>query len=98
MKAQILRSYGPDSWFEPAVVPDPELKPGHVLIEIKATSLNPLDFKLRTQELPFASVLPAILHMDFAGIVTEVGTGVEKVQLGAVGSVLGCRPGGVFAW
>lgn len=93
MKAMILNSYGPESTFEPADVARPELKPGHVLVRISASSVNTVDTKIRNlgQELPLSPATPAILGMDFAGVVEAVG---EEVQGYSVGDeVYGCAGG-----
>ena len=91
MKAYILRNYGPDAKFELADIPKPKLIPGHVLIKVKASSLNPVDWKIRTLGVPFAPDLPAVLHGDVAGVVIEVGEGVTSFQAGD--EIYGCAGG-----
>lgn len=58
-------------------------KPGkdEVLVKIYSSALNPLDWKLRK----FGFLLekyPAILGLDIAGEVAELGEGVSKVAIG----------------
>ena len=73
LKAQVIRSFGEASVFQLEEIPVPELKPMHVLIQVKATSLNPLDTKIRSGVFAkFAPEFPAVLHGDVAGIITEV--------------------------
>ena len=91
MKACVLQNYGPDAKFEMADIPKPTLQPGHVLIKVNATSLNPVDWKIRTLGLPFAPDLPAVLHGDVAGVVSEIGEGVTTFQVGD--EVYGCAGG-----
>ncbi len=91
MKAQVLRRYGSDSRFEPTDIHQPQIQPGHLLLEVKATSLNPLDSKIRQLGPPLAPDLPAVLHGDVAGIVKEVGKGVTGFQVGD--AVYGCAGG-----
>lgn len=91
MYAYVVRSYGQDAKFELADIPKPALKPGHLLIKVKATSLNPVDWKIRTLNLPFAPDLPAVLHGDVSGVVAEVGEGVTTFQVGD--EVYGCAGG-----
>ena len=91
MKAQVLRQYGPDARFELTDIPQPKIQPGHLLLEVKATSLNPLDSKLRQLGPPIAPDLPAVLHGDVAGIVKEVGEGVTGFQVND--AVYGCAGG-----
>ena len=82
MKAQVLRHYGSDSLFEPTDIPLPQIQPGKLLVEVKATSLNPVDSKIRRLGYPISPDLPAVLHGDVAGIVKEVGEGVAGFQVG----------------
>lgn len=83
MKAQIIRSFGGPSVFELAEIPVPEVKPMHVLIKVKATSLNPIDTKIRSGVFAkFAPDFPAVLHGDVAGVVAEVGEGVTDFKVG----------------
>jgi len=92
MKAMLVRSYGETPDFRPGEIDMPPLKPGHVLIRAAATSVNPIDIKMRTMPLPFSPPLPAVLGMDVAGVVEQVGEGVEDFKPGD--EVFGC-PGGI---
>nr|WP_199322235.1 alcohol dehydrogenase catalytic domain-containing protein [Leptolyngbya sp. FACHB-321] len=50
-----------------------------------ATSVNPVDLKIRQGVPAYASVapdLPAVLHGDVAGVVEAVGEGVSTFQPG----------------
>jgi len=84
MKAIVINEYGDRSQLKEIEFPTPMPKDNEVLIEIHATSINPIDWKLREgylQEgvpLPF----PIILGWDAAGIVKEVGSKVEKFAVG----------------
>jgi NADPH:quinone reductase len=92
VKAQIIQSFGDPSVFERKEIPKPEVQPGQVLIQVKATSVNPIDTKVRGGAVPALSPeLPAVLHGDVAGIVTEVGTGVTNFKPGD--EVFGCAGG-----
>ena len=92
MKAQVIRSFGDTSVFQLEEIPVPTVLPGHVLIEVKATSVNPIDTKVRSGAVPAVSPsFPAILHGDVAGIVREVGEGVTEFRLGD--EVYGCAGG-----
>ncbi|KAL5525546.1 hypothetical protein ACEPAG_6882 [Sanghuangporus baumii] len=50
--------------------------PGELLVKIHATALNPVDWKIRDYNY-FVKDYPAVLGSDSAGIVQEVGEGVE---------------------
>ncbi|MEM9236454.1 MAG: zinc-dependent alcohol dehydrogenase family protein [Verrucomicrobiota bacterium] len=93
MKAMLIHRYGDDATFEAAEVDTPELKPGHLLVKIAASSVNTVDTMIRTmgEELPLSPELPAILGMDFAGTVEAVGEGVEGYSVGD--EVYGCAGG-----
>ena len=75
--------FGDASVFHLEEMPIPKVKPMHVLIEVKATSLNPLDTKIRSGVFSgLAPAFPAVLHGDVAGIVAEVGEGVSDFKQG----------------
>ncbi len=91
MKAMLLREFGEKARFEETDIPRPEVRPGHVLVRVKATSFNPVDYKIRTLGQPFGPELPAVLHGDVAGVVEAVGEGVTSLKPGD--KVYGCAGG-----
>lgn len=92
MKAQVIQTFGNPSVFQIQYLPTPEVIPGHVLIQVKATSVNPIDTKVRSGFVPaVAPEFPAVLHGDVAGVVCAVGEGVSKFQVGD--EVYGCAGG-----
>ncbi|MEM9255071.1 MAG: zinc-dependent alcohol dehydrogenase family protein [Pseudomonadota bacterium] len=94
MHAMVLNSYGSDAPFESTDLPKPEVLPGHVRVKIAATSVNTVDTMIRRlgqAELPLSPDLPALLGMDFAGTVDEVGPGVSEFSPGD--EVYGCAGG-----
>jgi len=93
MKAMIVNEYGANDVFEVAEVPKPEVKAGHVLVKVAATSVNTVDLMIRQmgKELPLSPDLPAILGMDFAGVIDAVGEGVNQFSVGD--EVYGCAGG-----
>ncbi|GAA3968047.1 zinc-dependent alcohol dehydrogenase family protein [Allohahella marinimesophila] len=91
MKAWVVDEYSDQARFRRTEVDKPELTPGHVLIEVKATSLNPIDHKILTGAVPVGPDLPGILHIDVSGIVTAVGDGVGNFKPGD--EVYGCAGG-----
>lgn len=54
----------------------PEPGPGELLVEIRATALNPVDWKLHVHGY-FIEEYPAVLGTDCAGVVEKVGEGVS---------------------
>ena len=93
MKAMILNRFGSESVFEVSEITKPQVKTGHVLIKVAATSVNTVDTMIRAMgdDLPIAPALPAVLGMDFAGTVEQVGEGVTDYKVGD--EVYGCAGG-----
>ncbi|TPH13411.1 zinc-dependent alcohol dehydrogenase family protein [Litorilituus lipolyticus] len=91
MKAMVIKELGDSSVFHQEEVTTPVVKAGHMVIAVKATSVNPLDTMLRSTETPWSENLPEILHGDVAGIVSEVGDEVSDFNVGD--EVYGCAGG-----
>lgn len=92
MKAQVIKRFGDPAVFELAEVPKPDPIPGHVVIHVKATSVNPIDTKIRSGAVPaVAPEFPAVLHSDVAGVVVDVGEEVTEFKAGD--EVYGCAGG-----
>ncbi len=93
MKAMVVKQYGNEDVFEAAEIAKPQIKAGHVVVKIAATSVNTVDTMIRAMgnDLPIAPALPAVLGMDFAGIIEQVGEGVNNFKKGD--EVYGCAGG-----
>ncbi|WP_339851183.1 zinc-dependent alcohol dehydrogenase family protein [uncultured Nisaea sp.] len=94
MKAMILNEYGENATFTETELPQPSVKAGHVLVRVAATSVNTVDTMIRQmgqENLPISPDLPAVLGMDFAGIVEAVGEGVTGFAPGD--EIYGCAGG-----
>jgi NADPH:quinone reductase len=93
MKAMTLTAYGETAKFEAADLPKPEPTTGHVVVRIAASSVNTVDTMIRAMgsDLPLSPALPAVLGMDFAGVVEAVGEGVNQFSVGD--EVYGCAGG-----
>lgn len=93
MKAMVLNSYGNEAVFEQVEKAKPDVKPGHVVIRIAATSVNTVDTMIRAMgpDLPLSPPLPAVLGMDFAGTIEAIGEGVSSFAVGD--EVFGCAGG-----
>jgi len=75
MESYIVEEAGGN--FRKIDLPRPVLRPNHVLVRIEASGVNPLDTKIRAGKASHAKQpLPAVLGVDMAGIVEEVGPGV----------------------
>jgi NADPH:quinone reductase-like Zn-dependent oxidoreductase len=64
--------------------PDPEVHEGEVLVRVSSTSVNPVDYKMRSGEAKsrFPVEFPGILGRDVAGVVRAVGAGVQGFEPG----------------
>jgi NADPH2:quinone reductase len=69
--------------FVPVELPCPVPAANQVLVRVLASGVNPLDTKIRAGKAAHArQPLPAVLGLDMAGIVEEVGSGVSGFQPG----------------
>ncbi len=84
MKAVVLHEYGPPSKLKYEDFPDPRPGRGEVLVAVRAASINPIDFKMRSGVVKqhFPLTFPGILGRDVAGIVRELGEGVKDFAVG----------------
>lgn len=84
MKAVVLNEYGGPGKLKYEDVPDPVAGEGELLVRVAATSVNPIDYKLRSGDLKayIPLEMPAILGRDIAGIVRTVGQGVKNFAPG----------------
>jgi hypothetical protein len=84
MRAVVYRQFGPSSVLEVREIDEPHPGDGQVRIRVGASSVNPIDGKVRAGFL--AKVIPvhfpAQAGFDAAGIVDEVGVGVDGVTTG----------------
>ncbi|MBY0099460.1 NADP-dependent oxidoreductase [Mesobacillus maritimus] len=84
MRAVVINEYGSKDVLVEQELPKPEVQANQVLVEVYATSINPIDWKLRAGYLkqmldwPF----PIILGWDVAGKIVEVGSEVKSFQVG----------------
>lgn len=89
MKAAVLREPYQLSIEE---VPRPSVKPGHVLVKVKATAICGTDVGIYTGKI--APALPVIQGHESTGVVEEVGEGVSGLWVGdrvVLNSVTFCR-------
>jgi NADPH:quinone reductase-like Zn-dependent oxidoreductase len=83
MRAFVVEKYGKDG-LRAASLPDPVVRPGDVLVRVKAASVNPLDKMVRNGEfkLLLKYKRPFALGHDLAGVVTGVGSEVRDFRVG----------------
>src|SRR3954469_15879308 len=83
MKAVIFDKYGDPDVLHVGDVGEPRAGPGQVRIAVRAASVNPIDWKLRSGALAEAMPvdLPAAIGYDGAGVVGEVGAAARNATL-----------------
>jgi NADPH:quinone reductase-like Zn-dependent oxidoreductase len=92
MKAVYIEKHGGPEVLQYGDLPDPVAKPGEVVIDIHAASVNGADWKVRAGHYPGQLKFPHILGRDFSGVVSAVGDGVTDFKVGD--AVFGVCPAG----
>lgn len=84
MKAVVIHEYGKPSVLKWEDFPDPKPGKGEVLVRVQAVSINPIDLKMRSGAAAerFPVTFPGVLGRDVAGVIRELGEGVEGFQVG----------------
>ncbi len=84
MKAVIIQSFGTPDVFDIVDIPEPVIGENEILIETKAGSINPIDWKQRkgNHRFIFGSSFPIVLGYDVSGIVKKTGSKVKKFREG----------------
>lgn len=84
MRAAQINSYGDPSVVTINDIPTPTPLDNQVLVEVKASSLNPFDTTIRTGAMKHAIPLtfPVTLGGDIAGVVTTLGNNVTEFSVG----------------
>ena len=84
MKAYYSTAYGGPEVSHYGDLPDPSAGNSQLLIEVKAVSLNPVDFKVKRGVAKFmsGSKFPRIFGSDFAGVVKATGGEATKFRPG----------------
>lgn len=93
MKAVVLHEYGGPGKLKYEEVPDPVPGESQVLVRQAATSVNPVDYKMRSGAAKnlFPVEFPGILGRDISGIVRALGPGVTGFEIGDKVMALGNR-------
>ena len=84
MKAVRFDRYGGIDVLDVREVPRPQPDAGEVLVEVKAAGINPGEAMIRQGVLDaiFPATFPSGQGSDLAGVVAEVGTGVDAFSVG----------------
>lgn len=84
MRAIVIDEYGGPDVLHLKDVPTPEAGPGQARVRVRAAGINPYDAKLRAGFLQeyVPITLPAILGLEVAGTVDQVGPDVDWAEVG----------------
>ncbi|BAZ16480.1 zinc-binding alcohol dehydrogenase [Calothrix sp. NIES-4071] len=100
MKAVIINRYGSAEVLQYQDVEKPQIKSDQMLVKVYATSVNPIDWKIRKGMLKLltGNKFPMILGFDVSGEVVEVGQKVTRFKPGdALYARLDNLTGGAYA-
>jgi NADPH:quinone reductase-like Zn-dependent oxidoreductase len=81
MRAAIFHENGGPEVLRIEDVPTPQPGPGEVLVRVKAAAMNHLDLWVR-RGLPIETTMPHIGGSDVAGVIADVGDGVDRARIG----------------
>ncbi|MCZ2259776.1 NADP-dependent oxidoreductase [Sporosarcina sp. G11-34] len=99
MKAIVIEQYGGAEELVEKELPKPVIQDNQVLIEMRATSINPIDWKVREgylkEMIPFE--FPLILGWDAAGVVSEIGEDVTNFKVGDEVFARPAMPSGTYS-
>jgi NADPH:quinone reductase-like Zn-dependent oxidoreductase len=82
MKAAFFMKNGGPEVMQYGDVPDPVAKPGEVLVDVHAASVNGADWKVRSGAYKPTTAFPYMPGRDFSGVVSALGAGVSDLKVG----------------
>src|SRR5215469_5827027 len=84
MKAVRYHSYGDSDVLVYEDADRPVAAPGHAVVKVAGAAFNPLDVAIRAGlvQQAFPVALPHVPNYDVAGVITEIGAGVDGWQVG----------------
>jgi 2-desacetyl-2-hydroxyethyl bacteriochlorophyllide A dehydrogenase len=84
MKAAVIDAFGPESLLEVREVPKPEISDDEMLVEVHASSVNPIDWKIGDGMMGdrYGDEFPMILGLDASGVVVGAGANVTGFKVG----------------
>lgn len=84
MRAAVIHHYGPPEALVVEDIEQPRPGPRDLLVEVHASSINPVDTKIRAgaQRLLLRYPLPWVLGLDVSGVVVETGPKVTRFAVG----------------
>lgn len=100
MKAVVMKDYGAADVLAWSQTEKPRISPDQLLLRVRASSVNPVDWKVRQGDVRIFSGLrpPKVLGADLAGEVAEVGAAVTGYAVGdRVYGMVRAFKGGAYA-
>ncbi len=93
MKAYFSTNYGGPEVSSYGDYPDPVPGEDEILVEVKAVSINPVDFKVKRGDFKIltGTSFPRIFGSDFSGIIRK--TGKSETELKTGDRIYGISPG-----
>ncbi len=82
MRAVVIKEFGGPEVFEEREVSTPRPQANEVLVKVYATSINPVDYKIRQSGTWAGITPPAIIGYDVSGVVEAVGADVKDFRVG----------------
>ena len=84
MQAMQYIAYGGPDKLQPAEIPEPVPAAGQIRVRVRATSINPIDWKLHSGMLRWVKPLrfPSTPCFDFAGVVEQTGPDTHRFSVG----------------
>jgi NADPH2:quinone reductase len=82
MKAVVCKRFGGPEVLEVGEVDEPTAGPGQLLVDVRACSVNFPDLLMIQDLYQFKPTLPFVPGSEVAGVVREVGPGVDRFQPG----------------
>lgn len=82
MNAIVLRELGAPEMLRLEDVPEPQLEPGKILVDVRASGINFADILVRSGAYPQPPALPMIPGDELAGDVVAVAGDVDTVSVG----------------
>ena len=82
MKAMVITAFGGPEVFKEQDVPKPKPGENDVLVKVYATSVNPVDYKIRKAGSWAGVKPPAIIGYDVSGVIEAIGSRVKDFKVG----------------
>src|SRR5436305_8217952 len=82
MRAVVITRHGPPEVLEVQERPDPQPRPGEVLIDVRAAGINFADLMARLGLYPDAPKPPCVIGYEVAGTIAAVGSATEGLSPG----------------